>query len=110
MNHSYSGETFSERVKKVIKSIPSGKVATYGQVAFLAGYFGYAKQVAYILHSSSKKDNLPWQRVINAKGKISLGQGKGFEQQKKLLLEEGVVFDHNNRIDLDRFMWDPDLF
>lgn len=101
-------ESFSQRVKKVIKNIPPGKVATYGQVAFMAGYFGYAKQVAYVLHSSSTKDKLPWHRVINARGRISLQPGRGFEKQKLLLQEEGVEFDEKNRIDMDRFQWDPE--
>ncbi|MCP5047915.1 MAG: MGMT family protein [bacterium] len=101
-------QSFSSRVKAIIKQIPYGKVATYGQIAFMAGNYRAARQVSWVLHSSSGKDNLPWHRVINRKGQISLEPGSGFEKQKQLLLEEGVEFDSNDRIQLDRFMWQPD--
>jgi len=100
-------ELFSSRVKTVIKRIPEGKVATYGQIASIAGNYRAARQVAWILHSSSEKDNLPWHRVINRKGEISLKPGCGFEKQKQLLLKEGIVFDKKNRINLGRFLWNP---
>jgi methylated-DNA-protein-cysteine methyltransferase-like protein len=96
----------SERIKSVIKRIPRGKVATYGQVAVMAGNQHAARQVVRILHSSSKKDRLPWHRVINSKGKISLEPGSGYEEQKSLLLKEGVRFDKDDKIDLKRFLWD----
>lgn len=101
-------ESFSRRVKDVIKCIPYGKVATYGQVASVAGNYRAARQVAWILHSSSGKDNLPWHRVINRKGEISLQPGCGFEKQKQLLEKEGVTFDRRGRIDLERFLWNPE--
>lgn len=100
-------ELFSIQVKNIIKQIPMGKVATYGQIASMAGNYRAARQVVWILHSSSEKDNLPWYRVINGKGEISLPPGAGFEQQKHLLQKEGVVFDRKNRINLDRFLWKP---
>ena len=100
--------SFTDRVKLVIKSIPPGKVATYGQVAMLAGNYRGARQVAWVLHSSSKKDGLPWQRVINSKGEISLPKGGCFEEQKALLQNEGVRFDNRNRIDLKVFLWNPE--
>jgi methylated-DNA-protein-cysteine methyltransferase-like protein len=100
-------ESFTERVKEIIKQIPEGKVATYGQIASMAGNYRAARQVVRVLHSSSKKYNLPWHRVINGKGKISLPPGHGFEEQKFLLEKEGVLFDKNNRINLERFLWKP---
>ncbi|MCU0288989.1 MAG: MGMT family protein [Acidobacteria bacterium] len=100
-------ELFSIRVKNFIKGIPRGKVATYGQIASLAGNYRAARQVVRLLHSSSEKDKLPWHRVINKKGEISLLPGFGFEEQKYLLQQEGIVFDKKNRIDLDRFLWKP---
>lgn len=99
---------FSKHVKEAIKQIPEGKVATYGQIASMSGNYRAARQVAWVLHSSSEKDNLPWHRVINGKGEISLPPGNGFEEQKHRLQKEGVVFDKKNRINLERFLWDPE--
>ena len=98
-------ESFSQIVKQLIKAIPFGKVATYGQIAAYAGNPRSARQVAWILHSCTKKDNLPWHRVINGKGKISLPPGGGYETQKKLLELEGIVFKENNSIALDVYLW-----
>ena len=98
---------FYQRVVRLIRSIPEGKVATYGQIAEYAGNLRAARQVSYILHSSSEKENLPWQRVINSKGRISMKPGRGYELQKKLLEDEGIVFDEEDAIDLKRFLWQP---
>jgi methylated-DNA-protein-cysteine methyltransferase-like protein len=98
---------FYERVVKIIRSIPDGKIATYGQIADYAGNPRAAREVAYILHSSSDKERLPWHRVINSKGGISLKPGRGYELQKKMLEDEGVVFDDEDRVDLVRFRWQP---
>jgi methylated-DNA-protein-cysteine methyltransferase-like protein len=98
---------FYERVVGFIKSIPPGKVATYGQIAEYAGNPRAAREVAYILHSSSEKEDLPWQRVINSKGRISLKPGHGYELQKRLLEDEGVVFNEEDRIDFGCFLWQP---
>jgi len=97
--------SFSQRVKDIIKKIPVGKVATYGQIATYAGNSRASRQVAWILHSSSRKDNLPWHRVINSRGKISLPHNGGYEMQKELLETEGVVFDKNDKINFDRYLW-----
>ena len=96
---------FSHRVKRLIKAIPYGKVATYGQIASLAGNSRASRQVAWILHSCSEKDGLPWHRVINSKGRISLPHQGGYETQKKLLELEGIAFRENGSIDLDTFLW-----
>lgn len=98
---------FYERVVLFIKSIPAGKVATYGQIADYAGNPRAAREVAYILHSSSEKENLPWQRVINSKGHISMKPGHGYELQRRLLEDEGVVFDEEDGVDFKRFLWQP---
>ena len=98
---------FEERVKGVIKAIPYGKVATYSQVAALAGNHRAARQVVRVLHTSSGKDRLPWHRVINSRGGISLGRGRGFEEQRRLLLLEGVRFSRAGRIALEEFQWNP---
>lgn len=98
---------FARMAKEVIRAIPRGRVATYGQVAALAGRMGAARGVAWILHSSSGAAELPWHRVINARGGISLGRGRGFEEQKKRLIAESVVVGRGGRVDLKRFQWEP---
>ena len=100
-------KSFTDRVKDRIKRIPPGRVASYGQVAALAGSPRGARQVVWILHSSSDKDGLPWHRVINVKGQISLPHGYGYELQKSLLEAEGVVFDRTDTVDMNRFRWKP---
>lgn len=90
---------FTLKVVQIIRSIPSGRVMTYGQVARLAGNPRAARQVARTLHSLSRTEQLPWHRVLNAKGEISL---EGDEQQ--LALEaEGVVFDRAGKLSLRRY-------
>jgi len=101
--------SFTKRVVSVIKSIPFGKVATYGQIAALAGNRYGARQVVWILNSLSEKENLPWHRVINSHGKISLKPGAGYEVQKKLLLNEEIKFAKDDRIDFKLYLWQPQL-
>jgi methylated-DNA-protein-cysteine methyltransferase-like protein len=102
------GETFYDSVIEIIKNIPPGKVATYGEIADYAGNRRAARQISYILNSSWEKHNLPWHRVINSKGGISLRRGYGYELQKKLLKKEGIKFDKDDRIDLKKFQWFPE--
>jgi methylated-DNA-protein-cysteine methyltransferase-like protein len=104
-----SRDSFYERAVRSIQSIPRGKVATYGMIARLAGSPRAARQVAYVLSSSWKKRNLPWHRVVNSKGGISLESGRGYEEQRELLVKEGISFDEDGNIDLDRFGWRPQL-
>ncbi len=83
--------TFKEQVIQKIKEIPSGKVATYGQIAALAGSPRAALMVGRILRHSSESEQLPWQRVINSKGRISIvNMEYPAELQAELLREEGV--------------------
>ena len=91
---------FTRRVIDIIRSIPEGKVLTYGAVAAMAGNPRGARQVSRILHSSSDAYDLPWHRVVNAKGSISLGPGRGGEIQRGLLEKEGVAFNEHGFIDL----------
>ena len=102
-----SSSTFSQQIIEVIKRIPKGKVATYGQIATIAGNHRAARQVVRVLHSSSKKEGLPWHRVINSKGKISLKPGRGFELQKSLLEAEGITPNQEGIIDLRIYLWQP---
>jgi methylated-DNA-protein-cysteine methyltransferase-like protein len=98
----------SRRVVDLICAIPRGRVATYGQIAVMAGLPNGARQVARLLHSSSDAHRLPWHRVINASGGISLPSGSGGELQRALLEKEGVAF-HGGKVDLRRFGWRPTL-
>lgn len=102
----YKRTEITDNIINIIKNIPEGKVATYGQIAVIAGSPYYARQVAWILHSLSKKENLPWHRVINSKGEISLKSGQGFEEQKHLLEIEGISFI-NNKVNLNEYLWNP---
>lgn len=97
------GMTFHEKVAHFIALIPEGKVATYGQIANLAGSPRAARQVAWVL--KHKGDNLPWHRVINAKGEISLKRFDGFIVQRDLLVLEGVEVSDEGKINLRLFQW-----
>jgi methylated-DNA-protein-cysteine methyltransferase-like protein len=97
-----------KRIYAVVREIPSGRVATYGQVAAVAGLPGHARQVGYALHSLPEGSDLPWHRVINARGEVSPRSEGGWEHfQRHLLEEEGVLFNEAGRVDLKRFRWEP---
>lgn len=95
-----------QRIYDVVSRIPPGRVATYGQIARLAGLPGLARQVGYALHSLPFGSDVPWHRVINAQGRISLREGS-YEHwlQRSLLESEGVVFDGQGKVDLHQFQW-----
>ena len=97
---------FTERVIQIIKSIPSGKVMTYGQIAKIAGSPRGARQVVRVLHSMSAKYNLPWHRVINAKGEIVIADEESAYSQKAMLEAEGVHFSANGRVDLKKLRYE----
>lgn len=91
-----------------MERIPPGKVATYGQVAALAGLAGHARQTGYALHALPEGSDVPWHRVINARGEVSPRAEPGRDgYQRHLLEEEGVAFNERGRVDLARFQWDP---
>lgn len=98
---------FTDKVIHIIKIIPHGRVTTYGTIATLAGEPRSARQVGYILHSLSEKFRLPWQRVVNRKGYISIRGGNiNIKNLQKTLLErEGVEVSEDFMIDLDRYGW-----
>ena len=98
---------FTREVKKAIRSIPRGRVATYGQIAALAGREHGARGVAWILHSSSEAAGLPWHRVIGARAASPCPRRRGFEEQKRRLSAEGVAVGPGGRIDLKRYRWEP---
>jgi methylated-DNA-protein-cysteine methyltransferase-like protein len=94
----------------VVARVPRGRVATYGQIAELAGLPGRARQVGYALHAQSEAKGLPWQRIVNARGEISLPADFGMGSvQRDLLEQEGIVFDERGRISLARYQWQPRL-
>jgi methylated-DNA-protein-cysteine methyltransferase-like protein len=96
------------RIYAVVRRIPRGRVATYGQVASLAGLAGHARQVGYALHALAKGTTLPWHRVINAKGEVSRRRRPGDELSQRMLLErEGIRFDGRGRVALGRLRWNP---
>jgi methylated-DNA-protein-cysteine methyltransferase-like protein len=95
-----------ERVYAVVRRIPPGSVATYGQVARIAGLEGGARQVGYALHALPAGTRVPWHRVINSRGGISLHPRSGGDVTQRLLLEkEGVRFNAAGRTDLGRYGW-----
>ena len=95
-------------VYDAVRRIPRGKVATYGQIARLAGLGGDARQVGYALHALPAGSRVPWHRVINARGGISLHPSTGGDVTQRLLLEkEGVRFNAAGRTDIERFGWKP---
>ncbi len=102
-----------QRFYEVVRRIPPGRVATYGQVARLAGYPGYARQVGYALFRlQGHKTDIPWHRVINAQGRISYSPFRlGYDELQKVLLQaEGIPFDAEGHVDLQQFGWDPGKF
>ncbi|QGY40354.1 DNA methyltransferase [Pseudodesulfovibrio cashew] len=98
---------FTRRVIERIHAIPRGKVTTYGAVAAMAGSPRAARQVVRILHSSSRKEGLPWHRVIRKDGSIGLPAQRGGDLQRELLEAEGVTFDQRDRVELKRWLWRP---
>ena len=97
-----------QKIYRIVRRIPRGRVATYGQVAALAGLQGHARQVGYALHALPDSQRIPWQRVVNARGEISLRAGSDNDRLQRILLEEeGVRFARSGRIDLERFRWRP---
>ena len=96
------------RIYAAIRRIPRGRVASYGQIALLAGLPGRARQVGYALHALPPRSGVPWQRVLNSKGEISLPRDEGSGGLQRALLEkEGVRFDAWGRVDLDSYGWRP---
>lgn len=95
-------------IYSVVRRIPRGRVATYGQVASLAGLAGHARQVGYALNALPDGTVVPWHRVVNAAGRISTRATPGGELVQQLLLaKEGVRLDARGRIPLERVRWRP---
>lgn len=98
----------AERIYEVVRRIPRGRVATYGQVARLAGFERHARQVGYALNRLPDDSGIPWHRVVNAKGEISArAVPDDGRLQRMLLSKEGIRFDAGGRLSLDRYRWAP---
>lgn len=96
----------NEMIWQILALIPKGKVATYGQIAKLCGYPGYARYVGHTLKQLPQGTGLPWHRVINAKGQISFPkESDAYRIQRTRLEQEGIAFD-GEKISLKRYQWD----
>ncbi|AFY52679.1 putative methylated DNA-protein cysteine methyltransferase [Rivularia sp. PCC 7116] len=99
-------------IYKTVRQIPVGKVATYGQIADLAGLHGKARLVGYAMFQVDRDVNdIPWHRVINAKGEISYSTVRegGDYLQKQMLEEEGIEFNSAGKINLNQYQWQPNF-
>ncbi len=96
-------QPFTAEVVRILKEIPVGYVVSYGQVARMAGSPRAARQVVRILHTMSEKHQLPWHRVVNAKGEIAVPDEESRKLQRMLLQSENVVFLNDGRVDLSVF-------
>lgn len=97
---------YRERVYKIVRRIPRGRVMTYGQIAELLGEGYTPRTVGFAMHSSP--DGTPWHRVLNAQGATSTGRiVLPHDKQQRLLEQEGVVFNQNNRCDLETYLYIP---
>lgn len=102
----HSPDDFRQRVLLCIAAIPPGHVATYGQIAMMAGHSRAARQVGTILRTLPSGTPLPWHRVVNRLGSLSL-TGEGLLRQRRALQAEGIHVDANGRLDLTRLRWQP---
>lgn len=97
-----------QHIYTIVRRIPRGRVATYGQVAELAGLAGHARQVGYALHALPDGTLVPWHRVVNASGGISARAVPGGELVQQMLLErEGIHVGPRGRVPLERVQWKP---
>lgn len=97
-----------DQIYRIVERIPAGRVATYGQIARMLDGRYSPRFVGWAMHAAPQ--SVPWHRVINSRGGISTRQVLGYapDLQKQLLVAEGIVFDENDRCDLERYLWDGD--
>ena len=101
--------SFDRRVWQAVSLIPHGQLATYGQIADLIGAYGCARQVGWALRRLTLPNDVPWHRVVNAKGRISMSLSREGSDwiQRELLMEEGVPADAEGRLPLREWLWRP---
>ena len=105
MNRTKQPTSTYQAIWSIVRQIPKGRVATYGEIAKLSGLVGKSRLVGYALHNLPPNSNIPWHRVINSKGKISLPKKNGkYAQQKKLLSKERIIIK-NEKIDFNKYGW-----
>lgn len=104
MLHVEEKQTFAEMVFAIINAIPQGSVTTYGTIAKMAGMPTYVRQVCFILRRLPNDSKLPCHRIINGQGYLSV-TGETYIRYKKKLIQEGILFNHNDKIDLKKFGW-----
>lgn len=98
---------YRERVYKIVRKIPRGKVMTYGQIAYMLGEGYTPRTVGFVMHGADEQ-NTPWHRVINSQGRCSTGRiVLPSDKQQRMLQREGVKFDSTGRCDLEIFLWQP---
>ena len=105
-----SPSSFDQRVWHEVARIPHGRLATYGQIADLIGAYGCARQVGWALRRLKLPSTVPWHRVVNAQGRISMSLSREGSDwiQRELLLAEGIPVDGEGRLPLAQFLWHPD--
>src|SRR5262245_8336376 len=102
-----SDPKYRERVYKIVRRIPPGRVMTYGQIAYLLGKGYTPRTVGFVMHGADSNDT-PWHRVINSQGRCSTGQVVLPANKQQLMLEaENVTFDAGGKCDLPAYLWDP---
>ena len=99
--------SFDQRVYAAVGQIPYGRLATYGQIAELIGAYGCARQVGWALRRLPLPSAVPWHRVVNAKGEVSMSLSREGSDwiQRELLIAEGIPVDAEGRLELGRFLW-----
>ena len=102
--------SFDQRVWSEVARIPHGRLATYGQIADLIGAYGCARQVGWALRRLKLPSPIPWHRVVNAQGRISMSLSREGSDwmQRELLMAEGIPVDAEGRLPLRQFLWHPD--
>ena len=105
-------KSFDLRVYETVSQIPFGQVATYGQIAELIGAYGCARQVGWSLKRLRLPSTIPWHRVVNAKGEVSMSISREGTDwiQIDLLKQEGIFIGQDCKIQLPKYLWKPDLF
>ena len=107
--HPSSERLFDSRVIDTVRLIPCGRLATYGQIADLIGAFGCARQVGWALRRLSLPSEVPWHRVVNARGCIAMSLSRAGTDwiQREMLIAEGIPVDAEGRLPLKQYLWRP---
>jgi methylated-DNA-protein-cysteine methyltransferase related protein len=103
-------QSYREKVYKIVREIPVGRVMTYGQLAQILGEGYTARTIGYVMHGANTEE-IPWHRVINSQGSCSTGKiFLPYNVQQKMLEGEGVIFNEKGKCDLEKYRWFPEGF